>query len=202
MNLGRSFMSKKSDQAILDELQNAENQIADRIADNMSTFGVSSTVGRLLGIIYLNREPMTLDELAEKTGMSKTRMSQVMRQMIALNIAEKKFVVGSRKEYYAVENNYVQTFISLFTTNWREVVSKNSVLGQRLQTTINNIEREQVQPTPEIAAKIDELKEELDEWFAYYDWIRRLVEFFESGDIFDAVPIHPPQNTDQTNEKQ
>jgi len=195
-------MSKKSDQAILDELQNAENQIADRIADNMSTFGVSSTVGRLLGIIYLNREPMTLDELAEKTGMSKTRMSQVMRQMIALNIAEKKFVVGSRKEYYAVENNYVQTFISLFTTNWREVVSKNSVLGQRLQTTINNIEREQVQPTPEIAAKIDELKEELDEWFAYYDWIRRLVEFFESGDIFDAVPIHPPQNTDQTNEKQ
>lgn len=40
-----------------------------------------STVGRVLGIIYMNRKPMTLTELSEAAGMSKTRMSQVVRDM-------------------------------------------------------------------------------------------------------------------------
>ncbi|MBM7599648.1 DNA-binding transcriptional regulator GbsR (MarR family) [Virgibacillus halotolerans] len=185
-------MNKKSEQIVLEKLQQAEDQISDRIADNMDTFGVSSTVGRLLGIIYLNRAPMTLDELAEKTGMSKTRMSQVMRQMMALNIADKTFVKGSRKEYYSVENNYVQTFISLFTTNWNEVVSKNSQLARRLQENIAQIEQSQNErPSKKIVEKTQELKQELDEWIIYYDWIRRLVDFFESGEILNHVPVYP-----------
>lgn len=57
----------------------------------MRTFGVSETIGRVLGVIYMNREPMTLDQLSEATGMSKMRMSQVVREMIELNIAEKVF---------------------------------------------------------------------------------------------------------------
>ncbi|MFC2947854.1 GbsR/MarR family transcriptional regulator [Virgibacillus sediminis] len=174
----------------MEELKRAEDQISDRIADNMKTFGVSSTVGRLLGIIYLNRKPMTLDELAEETGMSKTRMSQVMRQMMALNIAEKEFVKGSRKEHYRVENDYVQTFISLFTTNWREVVSKNSQLARRLQEQLNQVENmydgELSEPTQK---KKEELENELEEWTTYYDWISRLVDFFESGEILDSVPL-------------
>ena len=189
---GGEFMNTKSDQIVLEKLQQAEDQISDRIADNMNTFGVSSTVGRLLGIIYLNRAPMTLDDLAVKTGMSKTRMSQVMREMTALNIAEKSFVKGSRKEYYSVENNYVQTFVSLFTTNWKEVVSKNSLLARRLQESISQIEQSQNgSPSKEVEKKVQELKEELDEWITYYDWIRRLVDFFESGDVLESVPVKP-----------
>ncbi|WP_022792404.1 GbsR/MarR family transcriptional regulator [Marinococcus halotolerans] len=173
---------------LLEQLNETERQIADRISDNMNTFGVSSTIGRLLGIIYMNREPMTLDDLAEATGMSKTRMSQVMRQMISLNIAEKEHVKGSRKEHYNVENDYVQTFVSLFTTNWREVISKNRQFANKLQREIDEIAAAS-DGSPEVDQKITELRKELDEWVAYYNWISRLVEFFESGDIFDAVPI-------------
>lgn len=173
---------------LLEQLNETERQIADRISDNMNTFGVSSTIGRLLGIIYMNREPMTLDDLAEATGMSKTRMSQVMRQMISLNIAEKEHVKGSRKEHYNVENDYVQTFVSLFTTNWREVISKNRQFAHKLQREIDEVAAAS-DGSPEVDQKITELRKELDEWVAYYNWINRLVEFFESGDIFDAVPI-------------
>ncbi|MGY0694488.1 GbsR/MarR family transcriptional regulator [Virgibacillus sp. FSP13] len=183
-------MNTYSEPHILAELERAEDQISDRIADNMKTFGVSSTVGRLLGIIYLNRAPMTLDELAEETGMSKTRMSQVVRQMMSLNIAEKEFVKGSRKEHYRVENDYIQTFISLFTTNWKEVVGKNSQLARRLQDKIARIEQAHKSNfSPEVEQKVAELKEELTQWISYYDWINRLVEFFESGKVLDSVPV-------------
>lgn len=181
-------MAVEKETELLSQLSETERQIGDRISDNMSTFGVSSTIGRLLGIIYMNREPMTLDDLAEATGMSKTRMSQVMREMIALNIAEKEHIKGSRKEHYNVENDYVQTFISLFTTNWREVISKNRMFAKKLQQEINEIEKAN-DGSPAVEAKVKELHTELTKWVAYYNWINNLVEFFESGAIFESVPV-------------
>ena len=185
-------MSESKDQELLNELQACEDLISDRVANNMETFGVSSTVGRLLGIIFMNRQAMTLDELAAKTGMSKTRMSQVMRQMISLNIAEKEFVKGSRKEYYNVESDYAQTFISLFTTSWKEVVTRNMALERRLRDKLSAIEEDMEQhASAEILKKHQMMEKELDDWTNYYNWIDRLVDFFETGEIFQYVPIHP-----------
>ena len=82
----------------------------------------------MLGIIYMNRKPMTLNELSEATGMSKTRMSQVVREMTDANLAEKVFEKGVRKDLYDVERDYYQTFISLFTANWTTVSSRFSFL--------------------------------------------------------------------------
>ncbi|GAF21378.1 betaine operon transcriptional regulator [Bacillus sp. JCM 19047] len=185
-------MSESKDQELLNELQACEDLISDRVANNMETFGVSSTVGRLLGIIYMNRQAMTLDELAAKTGMSKTRMSQVMRQMISLNIAEKEFVKGSRKEYYNVESDYVQTFISLFTTSWKEVITRNMALERRLRDKLSTIEEDIEQhASADILKKHQMMEKELDDWTNYYNWIDRLVDCFETGEIFQYVPIHP-----------
>ena len=63
-------------------IEQAEDHLIERIAENMHTFGMPATVGRILGIIYMNRKPMTLTELSEATGMSKTRMSQAVREML------------------------------------------------------------------------------------------------------------------------
>ncbi|MDF9782191.1 DNA-binding transcriptional regulator GbsR (MarR family) [Bacillus velezensis] len=70
-------------------IEQAEDHLIERIAENMHTFGMPATVGRILGIIYMNRKPMTLTELSEATGMSKTRMSQAVREMLDVNLAEK-----------------------------------------------------------------------------------------------------------------
>ena len=85
-------------QHTLDTIKKMEEQFVDRIAENMRTYGVSTTVGRVLGIIYMNRKPMTLEALSDETGMSKTRMSQVVREMLSLNVAHKVFEKGVRKD--------------------------------------------------------------------------------------------------------
>ncbi|MBM7840665.1 DNA-binding transcriptional regulator GbsR (MarR family) [Alkalihalobacillus xiaoxiensis] len=187
-------MSKSKDEQLVKELQACEDLISDRVANNMETFGVSSTVGRLLGIIYMNREAMTLDDLADKTGMSKTRMSQVMRQMISLNIAEKEFVKGSRKEHYNVESDYVQTFISLFTTSWKEVITKNMAFERKLRDKLQDIEAEMgSNPSADLLEKYQMMAKELDDWTAYYTWIDRLVDVFETGEIFQLAPLQPDE---------
>ncbi|WP_149473727.1 GbsR/MarR family transcriptional regulator [Oceanobacillus polygoni] len=164
-----------------------EDKFIENIADNMRMYGISTTVGRVLGIIYINRNPMTLDELSEATGMSKTRMSQVVREMVDHNIAEKVFEKGVRKDIYNVEQDYYQTFISLFTSGWQRVIKRNRLVGKKLSAELANLlENETI--NEETEAKINDLLNETKEWLNYYDWLNRLVEFFDSGEVFNYVP--------------
>ncbi|MCY8520982.1 GbsR/MarR family transcriptional regulator [Bacillus atrophaeus] len=167
-------------------IEQAEDHLIDRIAENMHTFGMPSTVGRILGIIYMNRKPMTLNELSEETGMSKTRMSQVVREMLDVNIAEKVFEKGVRKDLYDVEQDYYQTFITLFSANWSKVVSKNKMMHKKLNRELLTALEGDL--SPEAEEKINELLKELKEWLDYYNWISRLIEFFESEEVFKHVP--------------
>jgi HTH-type transcriptional regulator, osmoprotectant uptake regulator len=169
------------------KIEQIEEQFIEKIADNMHTYGVSTTVGRVLGIIYMNRKPMTLDELSVATGMSKTRMSQVVREMLDFNIAEKVFEKGVRKDLYNVERDYYQTFISLFTSNWRKVINKNKMFEKKLKQEIVELMENEGLPQ-ETEEKINELLKETKEWLDYYQWLGNLVEFFESGEIFKHVP--------------
>jgi HTH-type transcriptional regulator, osmoprotectant uptake regulator len=182
------------DEKPLFKVKQVEDQFAEKIADNMRTFGVSTTVGRVLGIIYMNRKPMTLDELSEATGMSKTRMSQVMREMLDFNIAEKVFEKGVRKDLYNVEQDYYQTFISLFTSNWQKVINKNKLFEKKLSAELSDVlQTDDI--NEETEQKINELLEETKEWLNYYQWLGNLVEFFDSGEIFKHVP--KPGNSQQ-----
>lgn len=169
------------------KLNQIEDKFIDNIADNMRTYGISPTVGLVLGIIYINRRPMTLDELSQETGMSKTRMSQVVREMVDHNIAEKVFEKGVRKDIYNVEQDYYQTFISLFTSSWQKVIKKNKRSGKKMFAELESLQKEG-DLNEETEAKINDLLKETKEWLDYYDWLNRLVEFFDSGEVFEHVP--------------
>ncbi|WP_255259708.1 GbsR/MarR family transcriptional regulator [Lentibacillus sp. CBA3610] len=170
-----------------EKIDEINTQFIEKITDNMNAFGAPTSVGRVLGIIYMNGEPMTLDELASETGMSKTRMSQVVREMIDMNIAERVFKKGVRKDLYQVEEDYYQTFISLFTSTWQRAIGRSRNFEQRLMKKINELKHEP-ELTEENEQAINELLAELHEWKEYYDWIRRVTDFFDSGEIFKHVP--------------
>lgn len=169
------------------KIDEVKEQFIEKIADNMHSFGIATSVGRVLGIIYMHGAPMTLDELSAETGMSKTRMSQVVREMMELNIAEKVFKKGVRKDLYQVEQDYYQTFISLFTSNWQKAISKSRNFENKLYRQLDGLQHKD-KLTAEEEEEINEILTEIDEWTTYYDWIRRITDFFESGEIFKHVP--------------
>jgi len=175
------------DEKALEKVTQVKEQYIEKIADNMRAYGVSSTVGRILGIIYMNRKPMTLDELSNETGMSKTRMSQVVREMVELNIAEKVFEKGVRKDIYDVEDDYYDTFITIFTSNWRKTINRNKMFEKKVIRELNEL-KEGEELSPEMEEQVNELLLEMKKWADYYNWLTRLVDFFESNEIFKYVP--------------
>lgn len=191
----KQIFDKKSDEmnkkmSLDDQLEHVKHRVSEQIAENMKSYGYPATIGRVIAAIYYAGRALDLDELAEHTGMSKTRMSQVLREMTSYNLAEKEFVKGSRKDHYTVEEDYYQTFIALFTANWREVSIRNKKIEQKIMEELTAIYEDE-QATPEIKAEAENLMEDSKTSIRYFEWIERIVELFDSQEIFKYVPKDP-----------
>lgn len=176
-------------------LDDINNMIIQQVTDNMEYYGYPGTIGHIMSVVFYNREKMSLDEITERTGMSKTRMSQVLRKMVQLNIARKVFVKGSRKDYYSIESDYYKTFSALYTSNWRELVIRNQKHHEDLLSDLEAILSDE-KTTEEERVEANAYLDDLYQAIAYFKWIDNLIDFFESGEVFKHVPKPPPKTID------
>src|SRR5690625_3402072 len=109
----------------------------------------------------MDRKQMSFDEVSAETGMSKTRMRQVIREMIDLDSAERVFRKGVRKDLYQVEQDYYQSFVSLSTSTWHKAINKNKHFEQKLQTKLENLQNEG-SLTDEEEESVNEILVEID----------------------------------------
>lgn len=169
------------------QLDQAKERVIDTIAQNMNLYGVTDSVGRLFGLLFLHNGPMTLDEMKDQLGMSKTSMSTSVRNLMDLKMVDKVWKKGVRKDLYQAEEDWYQTFIDFFTIKWRAGVSMNVSAIQKsmeeLKTLLNNNDVDDI-VQEEAQLVIEKLQVCLD----YYNWVHRLVDSFESHEIFEFIP--------------
>lgn len=178
---------------IKQDLELIKSRIIEQEAENMKCYGYAKTIGLVIAIISEEDKPMNLDQLAKKTGMSKTRMSQILREMNQLHLAEKVFIKGSRKDTYIVEKDKYEMFITLLVQNWRELVYRNAKVEDRLMRDLEEIMNNEHATKDEI----DEAQKYYNDSVQsqhYFNWIYRLAHFFESKEIFKHVPIKKDSN--------
>ncbi|WP_010283286.1 choline uptake/conversion transcriptional regulator CudC [Bacillus timonensis] len=170
-----------------DKLEKARERVIDAIAQNMNLYGVTPSVGRLWGLMYFHDEPMTLDDMKQELGMSKTSMSTSVRHLVDLKMVDKVWKKGIRKDLYEVEEDWYQTFIDFFTIKWRSGISMNVSAIQKSLTDLKElIEDEQISEEVKVEAENDIAK--LNNALEYYFWLNRLVDSFESNEIFTFIP--------------
>ncbi|MFS0861772.1 choline uptake/conversion transcriptional regulator CudC [Fredinandcohnia sp. 179-A 10B2 NHS] len=170
-----------------DKLEKARERVIDAIAQNMNLYGVTPSVGRLWGLMYFHDEAMTLDEMKLELGMSKTSMSTSVRNLMELKMVDKVWKKGQRKDFYEVEEDWYQTFIDFFTIKWRSGISMNVTAIEKSLAELNSlIQDETVREEIKEAAKSDIVK--LTDALEYYFWLNRLVDSFESHEIFTFIP--------------
>ena len=173
---------------VIERLEKARERIIESIAQNIHLYGLTPSAGRQYGTMFFHNEPLTLDDMTEELGMSKTSMSTSVRALSDLKLVERAWKRGVRKDLYQVTDDWYQSFIDLFSIKWRRSVSLHSVAVRR-----SLAELEELVNDPAIS---DELKEEakidiekLRILRDYYEWLDRLVDAFEDHDIFNLVPI-------------
>ncbi|MCQ4086733.1 GbsR/MarR family transcriptional regulator [Saccharibacillus sp. JS10] len=170
-----------------DIVQRIRKRVIEVVGRNMELYGVTLSTGHLYGLLFFADKPMTLDEMGSEMKMSKTSMSTGVRTLLDLNMVNKVWEKGSRKDLYEVEYDWYQTFTDYFANEWRRAVENNL---QALRRAIKEIDRllETSEPSESVAAVLKNDLQKIRQAEQYYRWLDRLIDTMEDGTIYDLVP--------------
>lgn len=171
-----------------EKLEIARKRIVESIAQNIHLYGLPPSAGRQYGMMFFHNGPLTLDDMTEELGMSKTSMSTSIRALSEAKLVERVWERGVRKDLYRASDDWYQSFIDMFSIKWRRSVSLHS---SAIRKSITEIEQLIFEDTMS-KELLDEAKTDLDKLIYirdYYEWLDRLVDAFENHKIFDLVPF-------------
>ncbi|WP_053072027.1 GbsR/MarR family transcriptional regulator [Ornithinibacillus contaminans] len=156
------------------------------IAKNMNLYGITSSVGRLYGVLYFSDEPMTLDDMRDALEMSKTSMSTGVRALSDMKMVESTFKKGIRKDLYQSEEDWYKSFTSLFGNRWRKHTESNI---EEAEETIEELKRlYESTDDADLKQRITNDMDRLEYAKNYYKWLMKFIQVIESGKIFDYIP--------------
>ncbi|WP_404451657.1 GbsR/MarR family transcriptional regulator [Virgibacillus necropolis] len=179
-------MSEIDETSNWEQYEETKEKFIQVIAKNMNLYGITSSVGRLYGVLYFSKEPMTLDDMRDALEMSKTSMSTGVRALTDMRMVESTFKKGIRKDLYKSEEDWYKSFTSLFGNRWRQHTETNieeadETIEELLviqESTSNEELREQIN------GDIDRLRYAQN----YYKWLMKFIQVIESGEIFNLIP--------------
>lgn len=184
----------------IEKLEKARERIIETIAQNIDLYGLVPSAGRQFGVMYFQNEPLTLDDMTEKLGMSKTSMSTSVKALSELKLVERAWKKGVRKDLYKVTDDWHQSFIDLFSIKWRRsVILHLAAIRKSLAELEELIQDSTISEALQIEVQID--IEKMHYIKSYYEWLERLVDVFEDQKIFDLVPKEKDSEADPTNHK-
>ncbi|WP_055105624.1 GbsR/MarR family transcriptional regulator [Paenibacillus ihumii] len=168
------------------DVMKVRKRVIEAIGRNMDLYGISLSTGHLYGLLFFANKPMTLDEMGMEMKMSKTSMSTGVRTLLDLKMVNKVWEKGSRKDLYEVEYDWHQTFTDYFAIKWRKAVESNLLILRRSIGEINKwLDSE---PDGAIAEVLREDCRKMRDAEKYYEWLDRLIDAMESGEIYQLVP--------------
>ena len=171
-----------------DKLDNARKRITESIAQNIHLYGLPPSAGRQFGLMFFQDRPLTLDDMSEELGMSKTSMSTSVRALSEAKLVERVWERGVRKDLYEVKDDWYQSFIDTFTIKWRGSVSLHTTAIRRSLAELNELTHNE-STSPDVLIDAQKDIEKLIYMKNYYEWLDRLIDAFDDHKIFDLVPI-------------
>ena len=75
---------------------------------------INKVGGQIYALLFVSDEPLSLDEIAERLGVSKSNVSVNIRLLEEYDLVKQVWVRGSRKDYYAARRVYPKKVITDF----------------------------------------------------------------------------------------
>ena len=175
-----------------EQLEKSRKRITESIAQNIHLYGLPPSAGRQYGMMFFHDKPLTLDQMSEELGMSKTSMSTSVRALSESKLVERVWERGVRKDLYKVKDDWYQSFIDTFSIRWRKSVSQHSSAIRRSLAELEKLILDDTNSEEVIELAKQDI-EKLNYIRDYYDWLDRLIDAFEDHDIFNLIPIKKDQ---------
>lgn len=82
------------------ELSDFEARVVDFFCDGVRMLGLPRSIGEIYGILYVSPDPLSLDDLVKRLGISKGSASQGLRSLRELGAVREVDAMAGRRIYY------------------------------------------------------------------------------------------------------
>ncbi|WP_051382097.1 MULTISPECIES: GbsR/MarR family transcriptional regulator [Sediminibacillus] len=152
-------------------LEDLNELITTEFAKTVEMFGLTPSEARLFALLYLEGVPMTLDEMSEALGKSKTSMSTGIRTLLELNLVERVWKKGERKDFYRADENLYRKFMSAFIHKWVDAANRQKQSLEEIETLlVQNTGRLSIKAESE---EIDVLNDRLKDMIAFHELLEK-----------------------------
>ncbi|MCD5324962.1 MULTISPECIES: GbsR/MarR family transcriptional regulator [Pontibacillus] len=114
-------MSETENNSIMSEVQ---YHAITEFSKTIEMFSLTPSEALLFSTLYIEGEPMTLDEMSEALAKSKTSMSTGIRSLLDLNLVERVWKKGVRKDLYAANSDLFNKFMSSYIHKWLDAANR------------------------------------------------------------------------------
>lgn len=81
-------------------LSEIEQQVVDIFVDGVRVLGLPRSVGEIYGLLFISPDPLSLDDLVTRLGISKGSVSQGLRTLRGLGAVRDREIEGMRRMHY------------------------------------------------------------------------------------------------------
>jgi DNA-binding transcriptional regulator GbsR (MarR family) len=134
-------------------------------------WGFPKGMGAIFAVLYLSPRALSLDEIAQETGLTKGAISTEIRALARMGLVHRSSRLGDRRDYYEAESDFYAAIRSILRER------QNSEFDRALHTvqeTLENMEANWVKD---------------EEWNFVYARVQALQEFFDAIDSLTKAVV-------------
>ena len=102
----------------------------------MGILGLPRSVGEIYGLLYFSQEPLSMDQIVQKLGMSIGSASQGLKTLRSLKAVRTSYVAGERKDHYQPETEFRRLFSNFLKEEILPHMESASERIKRMETVL------------------------------------------------------------------
>ena len=140
---------QSGDRPLANDLEIVHDSMLDGLSQLADYFGFSKVMGQLYGSLLLSAEPLSLDDMMARLGVSKASVSTNIRSLEHMGMVRQVWVRGGsgRRKYYQAETDFWQIFSNFLSgRELRDLEHALSVMQenhQRISSSIDDLPPDQ-----------------------------------------------------------
>jgi DNA-binding transcriptional regulator GbsR (MarR family) len=96
--------------SLQDHLPPLARQFVSHFGEMGSRWGINRTVGQIYALLYISRQPLNADEIAESLEFSRSNVSMGLKELQAWRLVRLKHLPGDRREYFEAPQDVWEIF--------------------------------------------------------------------------------------------
>lgn len=105
-------------------LDDIRNDVIHTIGERAEKLGFSPIAGQIEGLLYLSRDPMSLDEMARRLEVSKASISTNVRLLERWRVVRRVYNRGTRRNFYQLRGQLWEIETEIAKTLAREEIER------------------------------------------------------------------------------